>query len=149
MALTEPEKTFCVLEFARCESVGSVQSSFRVEYHKDPPFYNIIMKWCRKLGEDGCLCDGEVSGRPGMSENKVEEVREAFQHNPSKLTRRASQELNIPHQMLRKSIRKRLRMKPYKLLQAVIPTDKNFSRHFAMECKNVIPYGKRDFPSNQ
>ena len=34
------------------------------------------------------------SGRPGMSEEKVEQVRKAFQHSPSKSMGRESQELS-------------------------------------------------------
>ena len=78
MALIKPEKAFCILEFARSESAVIVQKAFRVKYHKDPPVYNRIKKWYSKFEEDDCLCDVKRSGRPGLTEEKVEQVRKAF-----------------------------------------------------------------------
>ena len=95
MALAEPEKAFCVNEFVRAESVVSLQREIRTKYCKDPTFYNIIMKWYRTFEEDGCLCDGKQLEPPGVLEEKVEQVRNAHQHSPSKFTRRANQDLNI------------------------------------------------------
>ena len=46
-----------------------------------PPDYNSILRWYRKFEKKNCLCYGKRSGRPGVSEEKVEQVREALQHS--------------------------------------------------------------------
>ena len=61
----------------------SVQRAFLAKYNKDRPVYNSIMKRYRKFEEDGCLYDSKLSGRPGVSEEKVEQMRESFHHSPS------------------------------------------------------------------
>ena len=46
--------------------------------------------------EIGCLCKGKSSGRPRVSYDNVERVREAFQRSPRKSLGRASRELVLP-----------------------------------------------------
>ena len=67
------------------------------------------------LTMQGCLCEGKSSGRPPLSEETVERVRETFTRSPRKSTTRASLELQMPQQTLWKNLRKRLRMIPCKL----------------------------------
>ena len=37
MAFTVDKKAFCVLEFAKTESIVTVQRRFRIMYHTEPP----------------------------------------------------------------------------------------------------------------
>jgi len=65
--------------------------------------------------ETGCLCKGKSPGRPRVSDDSIERVREAFQRNPRKSAARASKELDMPNITVWKVLRKRLCFKPYKM----------------------------------
>ena len=45
MAFTVNKKAFCVLEFAKTESVVTVQRRFRIMYHTEPPTDKTIREW--------------------------------------------------------------------------------------------------------
>jgi hypothetical protein len=59
----------------------------------------------------GCLCPEKKSGRPGVSEEDAERVRETFTGSPKKSGRRVSRELQMPPMTLWKVLRKKLTMK--------------------------------------
>jgi len=56
-----------------------------------------ILRWHRNLIERGCISDQRKghSGRPSVSEQVVDRVRESFLRSPRKSTRRASRELKV------------------------------------------------------
>jgi len=87
------KKVFCVLEFAKTESIVTVQRRFRIMYHTEPPTDKTIHEWYMKFQQSGCLCVVKRSGRPGPSAETVERVREAFVRSPQKSTTRASEQL--------------------------------------------------------
>ena len=45
MAFTANKKAFCVLEFAKTESIVTVQWRFRIMYHTEPPTDKTIREW--------------------------------------------------------------------------------------------------------
>ena len=45
MWFTVNKKAFCVLEFAKTESVVTVQLRFRIMYHTEPPTDKTIREW--------------------------------------------------------------------------------------------------------
>ena len=92
-----------------------VQRAFRRLYGIDPPLAKNIRRWYKQFQETGCLCNGNSPGRPRTSEENVHRIKEAFQRSPRKSTRRASQELTIPHVTVWPVLRRRLLMKPYRL----------------------------------
>jgi len=47
-------KVFCVLEFAKTESIVTVQRRFRTMYHIKPPTDKIIREWYMKFQQSGC-----------------------------------------------------------------------------------------------
>jgi len=49
-------ESFCVLEFAKTNSVTLVQRRFRRRYGKPPPTRQSIYDWSKKFQESGCLC---------------------------------------------------------------------------------------------
>jgi hypothetical protein len=51
---TRAEKAFCVHEYARTQSIVTVQRCFRTKFGKDPPVKNSIKQWYEKLQRDGC-----------------------------------------------------------------------------------------------
>ena len=45
MAFLVNKKAFCVLEFAKTESIVTVQQRFRIVYHTEPPTDKTIREW--------------------------------------------------------------------------------------------------------
>lgn len=134
MAFTQPEKAFCVLEFAKTESWTVVQRAFRRKFGKEPPKRKSIVRWHGKFITDGCLCPAKRTGRPSTSEDVIEQVRTAFQRSPRKSIRRASRELQCPTTTVWRVLRRRLHMTPYKLqlVQQLKDTDKPARRDFCI-----------------
>ena len=79
-------------------------------------------------------------GRPSVSDEHIEDIREAFQRSPRKSIRRASLELNIPKTTLHRVVRKRLHLYAYKLqlVQALQPNDKPRRLAFAVDLLDRI-----------
>ncbi|PSN39705.1 hypothetical protein C0J52_17980 [Blattella germanica] len=90
---TSEEKAFCVLQFAETESVVTVQRAFGIKFGCDPPSDNSIRRWYHPFEDTGCPCKGKSTGRPRVSKETVERVRESFTRNPIKSVRKASREL--------------------------------------------------------
>ena len=65
MACTVNKKAFCVLEFAKTESIVTVQRKFRIMYRTEPPTDKTIREWYMKFQQSGCLCAAKRRGRPG------------------------------------------------------------------------------------
>jgi hypothetical protein len=75
------EKAFCVLEYARTQSIVTLQRRFRTKFGNDPPVKESIKQWYEKFQCDGCqyrktprltrpfrgegeVCEGGVSTQP-------------------------------------------------------------------------------------
>ncbi|KAG1653440.1 hypothetical protein GQR58_025569 [Nymphon striatum] len=99
------QRSWCVLEVSITNSVTTVPRAFRRIHHVNPP--------TRK----DAFCDQRKgdSGRPLVSEEVVDSVRNTFVRSPGKSTRRASRELQVPQSTVSKILRKRLQFHPYKL----------------------------------
>jgi len=95
MAPTSQQRSWCVLEFHKTNNVVTVRRAFKLKFNVDPPANKSILKWHRNFTERGCICDQRKghSGRPSVSEQVVDRVRESFLRSPRKSTRRASREL--------------------------------------------------------
>jgi len=75
---TLKQKAFCVLQFAKRESVVSVQRAFRRQFNSDSPSPNSTRSWYQQFQATGCLCKGKSAGRPRVSEESMERVRQSF-----------------------------------------------------------------------
>ena len=64
MVVTGAEKEFCVLQFAKCESIVMVQRRFHTQYHKDPPTDKPIRTWYNNFEQTGGLSAGKRTGQP-------------------------------------------------------------------------------------
>ena len=93
MVFTVNKKALYVLEFAKTESIVTVQWRFRIMYHTEPSTDKTIPEWYMKFEQSGCPCAAKRSGRLGPSAETVERVREAFVGSPQKSTTRASEQL--------------------------------------------------------
>jgi hypothetical protein len=82
-----------VLQFAKYESVVSLQRAFRRQFQIDPPSANSIRRWYQQFQTTGFLCKGKSAGRPRVSE---ERVRESFLRSPKICVCHASHELEVP-----------------------------------------------------
>jgi len=81
-----------VLRFEVSRSVITMQREFRARFKKDAPHRNNITRWYRQFVETRCLCKGKSPGRPHVSDDNIERVREAFQRSPRKSVARAKKE---------------------------------------------------------
>ncbi|PSN48858.1 hypothetical protein C0J52_17022 [Blattella germanica] len=104
------QKSFCVLKFESCKSV---QRAFRRQFNCDPPSANKIRRWHNQLATTGCLCKEKSVGRPRVSEENVQRVRDAFVRSPKKSVRKASRELVMSVMTVWKVLRKRLPPLPF------------------------------------
>ena len=89
-------KIFCVREFIKTESATAVQRAFRLRFNIQPPTRKSICRWNHQFEQIGCLCKGQSSGRPRVSDENVRRIQESFERSPRRSTRRASKELGIP-----------------------------------------------------
>src|SRR5258705_3833247 len=112
---TMTEKSFCALEYARVFSVISVQRAFRNRYGKETPSQKNILRWYRQFKDTGCLCKKNRGGRPSVSDEMVDMVRQSYVRSPQKSTVAGARELGIPQKTVWQILRKRLKFKPYRL----------------------------------
>ena len=110
MPFTGKEKAFCVLEYARTQSNKNVQCAFERTFPKNAPTAMQIWTWHKKFKEEGCLCRAKGSGRPPISEEMIERVRETFLRSPRKSIRSASLETQISPTTVWRVARKHLRL---------------------------------------
>jgi len=80
MAFTSQQCNWCVLEFHKTNSAVTVQRAFKLKFNMDPPTNKSILKWHRNFIERGYICNPRKghSGRPSVSEQVVDRVRESF-----------------------------------------------------------------------
>lgn len=136
MAGIEDRRAFCVLDYHVNQSVTVVQRHFRTRFGEDPPSGPSIRKWYSDFTTRGCICRRKSSGRPAVSEETVDRIRESFTRSPQKSTIVASRELQIPKSTVWKVLRKRLKFHPYRLqmMQFLKEEDKMVRRTF---CENM------------
>jgi hypothetical protein len=112
MAALPTERSWCMLEFARSNSVVAVQRAFRRQFGRHGPPVSSIRRWYEQFHNRGCIChQGKGrAGRPSVTEETVERVHESFVRSPRKSVSRASRELQVPDSTVRKILRKRLQL---------------------------------------
>lgn len=137
---TPQEKAQCVWWYVESKSPVTVQRQFRRQYGRDPPSKSCIMRWVKNFQETGSVKDLPRSGRPGVSQQTVENVQVAFQRSPQKSIRRASRELHVPKSTIHKVLHKRLQLHPYKvqIIQHLQPNDRPIRYEFATTMLNKI-----------
>jgi len=142
MAPTSQQRSWYVLEFHKTNSVVTLQRAFKPKFNVDPPTSKSILKWHRNFIERGYICDQRKghSGRPSVSEQVFDHVRESSLHSPGKSTRRTSQQLKVPQIAVNKILRKRSRLYPYKLrfVQKLHPEDKKTRHAFCGNLRALI-----------
>ena len=101
------KKAFCVLEFAKTESIVTVRRRFETMYRTEPPTDKTIREWYMRYQQSGCLCAAKRRGRPGPSANSKTQnaflftVHAIFRHdNPL-----AVEPASTPRPLVQKKIR--------------------------------------------
>lgn len=127
------EKAQCVLWHAELKSIILVQRAFRRTHEKEPPHENNIRRWFNQFKETGSVLKQKSPGRPPVSDENVERIRQSAVRSPKKSIARRSLELQIPKTTIHKVLRKRLQLYAYKiqLLQELKPTDNEKRFEFA------------------
>jgi hypothetical protein len=91
---------------------GSKKRSLLHKFNSKPTIYS----WHKNFVEAGCFVRHAKSpGHACFPDATVEQFRESFVQSPRKSTRRASRETGIPNVTVWLVLRKRLRLKAYKL----------------------------------
>ena len=85
-----------------------------MRYQIDPPKGWNIRGWYRQFVDIGCVFKGKSPGRRRVSEVNVARTQIAFQGSPTKSTRGASRELQLPTTTIWHVLRRPLVIKPYK-----------------------------------
>ncbi|GBN43880.1 hypothetical protein AVEN_235910-1 [Araneus ventricosus] len=134
------QKDQCVLWFHGTKSPINVQRAFRRCYGRNPPDTKSIKRWCEKFRGTSSVTDHRRGSRPSVSEATVELVRQSFQRSPTKSTRQALRELQIPQTSLVRILHKRVRFHAYKvqIVQDLQPNDCPKRAEFAIEILNRI-----------
>ena len=74
------EKAFCVLEYARTQSVKTVRRIFAQRFERSAfgkvPDKKKIWRWHERFKEEACLCIVKGSGRKSMSQETVDKIRQ-------------------------------------------------------------------------
>jgi len=126
--------------YISCLSVTTVQRQFRTKFGKQPPSDNSIRNWYAQFQETRFVCKRKSTGRPSVTEQQVEQVRQAFVRSPRKSNVRGSRELGIPQPTVWRILRKRLKLKPYRLtlLQKLQQNDHRRMTTFCTELQALM-----------
>ena len=124
---TPQEKAQSVSWFIETKSDVQTLRKYRSKYKKDPPSRSSIRRWHKNFLERESILDAVTNGRPRISGENIELVRQAFGRFPMKSIRTATTKLQLPPATVHKVLRKRLRLYAYKMqmLQALQPNDKS------------------------
>ena len=126
---------FGVWEFAKTESIVTLQRRFRIMYHTEPPIDNTISEWYMKFQQSGCLCAAKRTGLPGTSAETIRACarnvcQESSEVNNSHEPGIADVSVKCLAHSAQTSSRKRIRVQ---LLQALNPQDHNLRLRFCLD----------------
>jgi hypothetical protein len=76
------QRSWCVLQLAKKESVTAVQRAFRTQLYMEPPSRESICAWHKKFEHKGCIYKNKSPGRSSVSDATVDRVRASFQRSP-------------------------------------------------------------------
>ena len=148
MPFTAQEKAQILQYYHQTGSVRITQRWVRRTMQRNPPHATDIARWQRNFRETGNLGHRRGNGRPRITAERVEEVRQMFQENPRLDIRSASATLNISRSSVQRILRRCLLLYPYKMqnLHLMRDSDRQSRLDFANYCHNH-PDGYSDFLS--
>ena len=77
-------------------NVPAGEGGFQGRFRKPAPTQQNIQMLVNKFMRTGAVADEQRSGRPPISQERVDTIREAIERSPRASTRRLSRELGIP-----------------------------------------------------
>jgi len=91
----------------KTESIKSCQQQFLEKFGgRHPPSKSSIWALSKKLETKGTLLDGHTGGRPKMSEETIQNVKDRLLASPKKSLRRLSQELGFSRSACQRAVKK-------------------------------------------
>ena len=140
MMWTVQRKVQCVLWLAKFESVTCVQREYHRVYREQLSHRNNINWWDKQLKETGSLLNKKCSGRPSVSDESVEAIRNSYLRSTEKLVSTCAQELGLKKTTGHKILKKGLCFTGYRLhlLHAIHPTDRPKRFDFATQMLDEI-----------
>jgi hypothetical protein len=133
---TVQRKVQCVLWLAKFEFLTQVRREYRRVFNEEPPHENSIRRWDRQLKDAGSLLDKQRPGRPSVSDESVENIRNSFIRSPKKSVCKCSRELGLSKTTVHRVLKKSLRFTGYK--HAIRSGDKHKRYDFAVHILNEI-----------
>ena len=134
-------KAQCVEWYIEYRIFRHVKTNFRAVYpgHQIPKKQTVI-NWYNKFKDTGSVTDRPRSGRPKISEEKVREISELYKIEPTSSIRQAAMQVGVCRESVRKVLKKKLKLYPYKLqiVHFLKPTDFDVRYKFAVEILNEI-----------
>lgn len=139
--LSQDDRVNIVILMAKhdCSPV-TVQRVWRKEYGTNPPSDNTIRQTYKRFRETGSIHDLKREGRPRISDEKVETIREQFEQHANSSLRQASRELDIPYETLRQNLKDTIGMRcfHYTVVHELLPDDHFARREYAELMKQRI-----------
>ena len=132
------EKAQSISWFIETKSDVQIQRKYGSKYGKDPRSRSSIRWWHKNFMNRGSVLDAERSGRPRISGENIERVRQAFSRSPMKSIRTASRKLQLLPATVYKVLRKRLRLYAHKMqmLQALSQMTSQNKESLQLICLN-------------
>ena len=106
------QKAQCVLWHAKFGSCYAVCREYRLLYGEVPPSRQLIEYWVKQFRETGSLEHRSGAGRPPLTAQKIEDIRQKYERSPKTSTRRASLQLQVSHMTVHNVLRKLLNFFP-------------------------------------
>ena len=91
--VTPQEKAQCVSWFIETKTDVQTQRRYRTKYGKHPLSRSSIRRWHKKFMETGSVVDAVRTGRPRISAENIESVRQEFSRSSMKSIRTAARQL--------------------------------------------------------
>lgn len=136
-SFTLSEKAQCVIW--NCEGYGwkAIQRKFRTKYQKRAPVYLTLRKWREEYETRGSHDHRGGNGRPNISEERKNDVRDLVKSNPRISLRQLTAQTGVPTTTVWRILRNELRLFPYKLQMGVelSDNDKQNRISFAQYCR--------------
>ena len=109
------EKAQCVLWNAEGYGDTAIQRRFRTKYNKSAPSRASIRFWVEQYRSGGDHSHGGGNGRPPITAQQKQAVRNLLRSNPRVSLRAAEQQTGVSKSTIHRIFRQELRVFPYKL----------------------------------
>ena len=123
--LSVQDRINVVLLMAKHESVTTARREWQRNFTSKPPSESTFRLVFKKFTETGSVQDAERSGRPSLDEDDVLRVKEEFENNPRSSVRDAANQLDMPRETVRRTLKRTIGMKSFHIsrVHELLPDD--------------------------